>query len=78
MPASDYAGLWKLLYDWQTIIAGAAAILGGGIAYRAGVIQAEATRQAAEKQTSAIKSALQAESIMKLMDKFDSEHFLEK
>ena len=37
----DYIGIWKLLYDWQTIIAGAAAIFGGWIAYRAGVKQAQ-------------------------------------
>jgi hypothetical protein len=53
MSPPDYTGLWKLLYDWQTIIAGAAAILGGWIAYRAGVIQARATRESADKQIAA-------------------------
>ncbi|MGC2202699.1 MAG: hypothetical protein WA633_21495 [Stellaceae bacterium] len=36
MPPPDYTGFWKLLYDWQTIIAGVAAFLGGLIA--AGVV----------------------------------------
>jgi hypothetical protein len=53
MSAPDYTGVLKLLYDWQTIIAGAAAIFGGWIAYRAGVIQATATRQAAHTQLKA-------------------------
>ena len=53
MSPLDYTGLWKLLYDWQTIIAGGAAILGGWIAYRAGVIQANATRESAGKQITA-------------------------
>jgi hypothetical protein len=78
MPSPDYTGLLKVLYDWQTVIAGVLAIVGGFIAYRAGVIQAKATRQAADQQISAVKSALQAESILRLMDKFDSEPFLEK
>lgn len=42
------------LYNWQTLIAGclavAAAISGGWLAYRAGGIQAQATREAAQKQ----------------------------
>jgi hypothetical protein len=29
MSAPDYTGLWKLLYDWQTIIAGALALVAG-------------------------------------------------
>jgi hypothetical protein len=49
---------WKLLYDWQTIITGGlailAAIIGGGMAYRAGVIQANATRKAADEQIAAV------------------------
>lgn len=49
----DYIGIWKLLYDWQTIIAGAAAIFGGWIAYRAGVKQAQATRESTDKQLAA-------------------------
>jgi hypothetical protein len=53
MSPPDYTGLWKLLYDWQTIIAGAAAMLGGWIAYRAGMIQAKATRESANQQIAA-------------------------
>lgn len=49
----DYIGIWKLLYDWQTIIAGGAAIFGGWIAYRAGVKQAQATRESTDKQLAA-------------------------
>ena len=36
MPPPDYTGFWKLLYDWQTIIAGGATLLVGLIA--AGVV----------------------------------------
>jgi hypothetical protein len=36
MSSSDYTGLAKLLYDWQTLITGAATLLGGLAAYRAG------------------------------------------
>jgi len=56
MPPPDYTGFWKLLYDWQTIIAGGAAIIGGVVAYVAGRIQARATRDAADRQIAAIKS----------------------
>ena len=78
MPPPDYTGFWNLLYYWQTIIAGGAAIIGGVIAYSAGRIQARATREAADRQIAAIKSTLQAESIIKLMDKFDNGDFQEK
>jgi hypothetical protein len=54
MSPPDYTGVWKVFYDWQTIITGALAILGAFIAYRAGVIQARATRKAADKQIAAI------------------------
>lgn len=53
MCSPDYTGLWKLLYNWQTLIAGTAAIIGGWIAYRAGVIQAKATRESANQQIAA-------------------------
>ena len=78
MPPPDYTGFWKLLYDWQTIIAGGAAIIGGVAAYSAGRIQARATREVGDRQIAAIKSALQAESIIKLMEKFDNGNFQEK
>lgn len=78
MSPPDYTGLWKLLYDWQTIIAGGAAIIGGVVAYSAGRIQARATHEAADRQIVAIKATLQAESIIKLTDKFDSHDFQEK
>jgi hypothetical protein len=42
-----------VIYDWQTIIAGAAAVIGGLTAYVAGVIQARATRKAADAQIAA-------------------------
>jgi len=51
---TDYDGLLKLLYDWQTLLAGAAAIFGGWLAYRAGVKQATATRDASTVQIQAI------------------------
>lgn len=78
MSPPDYTGLCKVLYDWQTIIAGVVAFLGGLAAYKAGVIQAKATRQAADKQIAAIKSSLQANTMLSLMDKFDSKEFQEK
>jgi hypothetical protein len=57
-----YTGLWKLLYDWQTIIANILAILaafiGGGMAYWAGRVQANATRTAADLQASAANAQL--------------------
>ena len=33
MSHCEYHGLWKLLYDWQTIIAGIFALVAGYIAY---------------------------------------------
>ena len=60
---TDYTGLWKLLYDWQTIIAGTLAILaafiGGGMAYWAGKVQANATRTAADLQVAAANAQLE-------------------
>jgi membrane protein DedA with SNARE-associated domain len=57
-----YTGYWKLLYDWQTLVAGVlaifAAIIGGGAAYWAGRIQAKATRKAADRQEAAVKEQL--------------------
>jgi hypothetical protein len=59
---TNYTGLWKLLYDWQTIITGPlailAAVIGGGMAYRAGRIQAKATRTAADLQVAAMNAQL--------------------
>jgi hypothetical protein len=75
MSLPDYTGVWKVLYDWQTMITGALAIVGASIAYTVGVIQANATRQAADKQIAAIKSSLQATTLFELMDKFDSREF---
>lgn len=49
MSPCDYTGLWKVLYDWQTIITGALAIVAAGIgataAYRVGNIQVAAAKQ---------------------------------
>jgi len=65
----DYTGSLKLLYEWQTLAAGAlavlAAALGGGMAYRAGKIQAKATQKAANAQIAAAarKDRLQARGI---------------
>jgi F0F1-type ATP synthase membrane subunit c/vacuolar-type H+-ATPase subunit K len=66
MPPPDYTGLLKLLYDWQTLITGAAALLGGLAAYVAGRIQASATREAADRQITAMarKDRLQARGIV--------------
>jgi hypothetical protein len=52
----------NFLYNWQTIITGGlailAALIGGGITYRAGVIQANATRTAADSQVAAVNTQL--------------------
>jgi hypothetical protein len=69
MLSPNYAGLLRVLYDWQTIITGGlailAALIGGGMTYRAGVIQAKATRKAANEQIAAAarKDRLQARGI---------------
>ncbi len=69
MALSNYAGLLRVLYDWQTIITGGlailAALIGGGMTYRAGVIQAKATQKAANEQIAAAarKDRLQARGI---------------
>jgi hypothetical protein len=59
---TDYTGLWKFIYDWQTLIAGAlailAAVIGGGMAYQAGRVQANATRRAADLQVAAMNAQL--------------------
>jgi hypothetical protein len=54
MCSSDYTGVLKAFYDWQTIITGVLAIIGALIAYAAGKIQATATREAADKQIGAV------------------------
>jgi hypothetical protein len=55
MPAPDYTGLFRFVYDWQSFIAGFVALGGGVLAYRAGITQAKATRKSAEGQIEAIK-----------------------
>jgi hypothetical protein len=57
MPSPDYAGFWKLLYDWQTIVAGILAFIAGLLAYGAGRQQANATEHAAERQVEATQRA---------------------
>jgi hypothetical protein len=65
MPATDYTGFWKVVYDWQTLITGMAAVFGGLVAYQAGRTQANATREAANRQIAALvhKDRLQARGI---------------
>jgi hypothetical protein len=53
----DYTGFWKLLYDWQTIVAGILAFIAGLLAYGAGRQQAKATANAAERQVEATQKA---------------------
>jgi len=43
---TNYTGFWKLLYDWQTIIAGALALFAGILAYWVGKEQVRAVRDA--------------------------------
>jgi hypothetical protein len=66
MSPPDYTGVVRLLYDWQTLITGAAALLGGLAAYVAGRIEAGATREAADRQIAAMarKDRLQARGIV--------------
>src|ERR1700693_5617423 len=64
---TDYTGICKLLFDWQTLIAGLLALGAGILAYCA-----------AQRQLRALKSTLQAESMIKLMEKFDSEAYEKK
>ncbi len=49
----EYVGIWRLIYDWQSLIAGLLAFAAGILAYIAGYVQAKATRQAAEMQMEA-------------------------
>jgi hypothetical protein len=50
---SNYHDVWGVICDYQTLIAGGfaglAAVIGGGLAYFAGVKQAKATRDAADR-----------------------------
>jgi uncharacterized iron-regulated membrane protein len=60
---SNYHGFLGWLCDWQTLIGAVvagllailAAVLGGWMAYRAGVRQATATRQTADRQIRALE-----------------------
>ena len=49
----EFVGIWRLLYDWQSLIAGLLAFGAGILAYMAGCVQAKATRQAAKMQMEA-------------------------
>jgi hypothetical protein len=50
---ADYTGVWKFLFDWQTLIAGFFALIAGGMAYVAGVKQARVV----EKQNIQLKQS---------------------
>src|SRR5690242_17741310 len=65
MACLDYTWAGNLLYDWQTLIAGAAAVFGGWLAYRAGINQAGETRAGAALQVQAARetAASQVEAI---------------
>jgi hypothetical protein len=56
---------YKLLTDWGSVVGGLIALIAGGLAYKAGIIQAKATQQAADKQiaVNARKDRLQAHCI---------------
>jgi hypothetical protein len=62
MSPSDYTGLWKLFYDWQTIFAGAmailAAIIGAGAAYYVGHIQMAAAKEKDRSQARCLAVAV--------------------
>ncbi len=46
----EYTDVGKILYDWQSLVAGVLAFGAGLLAYRAGLKQANATRRAATEQ----------------------------
>jgi hypothetical protein len=62
---------YKLLTDWGSII-------GGVLALAAAVAVVIVTRQVGDKQIVAVKANLQADTMLRLMDKFDSDPFQEK
>jgi hypothetical protein len=70
--------VYRLLTDLGSLIGGIFALLAGAAAYLIGHRQAKATKEAANKQIAASKSSLQAQTMLNLMDKFDSETFKEK
>jgi hypothetical protein len=53
MSPPDYTGVWKVLYDWQSLLAGVLALIAGIAAYCAGRRQARAV----EQQNSELKRA---------------------
>jgi hypothetical protein len=55
MPAPDYTGLFRFVYDWQTFIAGILAVGGGWLAYRAGMRQARTAQGQLEHMKAAAK-----------------------
>ncbi|MCF3948743.1 hypothetical protein [Acidiphilium iwatense] len=62
MTPPDYSGVWKLLYDWQTIIAGVLAIVAAGIgaaaAYYVGNAQMKAAKQRDRLQARCLSVAI--------------------
>jgi outer membrane protein TolC len=52
---------WQAVDHWQTLIAGVFALIAGGVAYLAGLQQANATRQAANRQVEATRRAAEQE-----------------
>jgi hypothetical protein len=69
MPPPDYTGFCKLLYDWQTLLAGGlaiiAAVIGAIAAYRVGNAQITAAKQKDLLQARGIAVAIYSE-ILKL------------
>lgn len=62
MSPSGYTGFWKLFYDWQTIFAGAmaivAALIGAGAAYYVGYIQIAAAKRKDRSQARCLAVAI--------------------
>ena len=65
MPFPDYSGFCKLLYDWQTLVAGGlaivAAIIGAIAAYRVGNAQVRVAKEKDLLQARGIAVAIYSE-----------------
>jgi hypothetical protein len=69
---------YKLLTEWGSVIGGVFALIAGLAVVIIGRVQVQATRETADKQIAAVKANLQADTMLRLMDKFDTEPFQAK
>jgi len=66
---------YKLLTEWGSLIGGVLALIAGAAVVIIGRMQITTTRQVGDKQIAAVKANLQADTMLRLMDKFDSDSF---